>query len=43
LDQDIPDDFSAIMESPTYVQPFLWHTAFEFWSWNFSVVIIPGS
>ena len=30
LDQDIPYDFSAIMESPTSVQPFLRHTTFEF-------------
>ena len=43
LDQDILDDFSAIMESPTYVRPFLWHIAFEFWSRNFSAITIPGS
>ena len=30
LDQDIPDDFSAIMESLTSVRAFLRHTAFEF-------------
>ena len=30
LDQDIPDDFSPIMESFTSVRPFLWHTSFEF-------------
>ena len=30
LDQDIPDDISFLMESPTSVRPFLWHTAFEF-------------
>ena len=31
LDQDIPDDISFLMESPTSVRPFLRHTAFEFW------------
>ena len=31
LDQDIPDDFSFLMESSTLIRPFLWHTAFEFW------------
>ena len=31
LDQDIPDDISFLMESPTSVRPFLQHTAFEFW------------
>ena len=31
LDQDIPDDISFLMESPTSVHPFLRHTAFEFW------------
>ena len=30
LDQDIPDDISFLMESPTSVRPFLRHTAFEF-------------
>nr|XP_023928298.1 uncharacterized protein LOC112039648 [Quercus suber] len=30
LDQDIPDDLSFLMESPTSVRPFLRHTAFEF-------------
>ena len=30
LDQDIPDDLSLRMESPTSIQPFLRHTAFEF-------------
>ena len=43
LDQDIPDDFSALIESPTSIRPFLRHTAFEFWSRRFSVVTIPGS
>ena len=43
LDQDIPDDFSALIESPTSIRPFLRHTAFEFWSRHFSVVTIPGS
>ena len=43
LDQDILDDFSAIMESPTFVQPFLRHSAFEFWSRRFTAVTIPSS
>ena len=30
LDQDIPDDFSTIMESPTSVRPFLRHSAFKY-------------
>ena len=30
LDQDIPDDLSSLMESPTSVRPFLRHAAFEF-------------
>ena len=43
LDQNIPDDFFAIMESPTFVRPFLWHIAFKFWSRRFSAVTIPSS
>ena len=43
LDQDIPDDFSAIMESLTSVRAFLRHAAFEFWSRHFIVVTIPSS
>ena len=31
LDQDIPDNISFLMESPTLARPFLWHTAVEFW------------
>ena len=30
LDQDILDDLSFLMESPTSARLFLWHTAFEF-------------
>ena len=30
LDQDIPDDFFAIMEFTTSIRPFLRHSAFEF-------------
>ena len=30
LDQDIPDGLSFLAESPTSIQPFLRHTAFEF-------------
>ena len=36
LDQDIPDDFTAILESTTSVQPFLRLGAFEFWSKHFT-------
>ena len=43
LDQDIPDDFSFLMESSTLIRPFLWHTAFEFWRQHFSAITIPGS
>ena len=43
LDQDIPDDFSFLMESPTSVRPFLRYTAFDFWRQRFSVVTVPGS
>ena len=30
LDQDIPDDLSFLMKSPTSVRPFLRHIAFDF-------------
>lgn len=43
LDQDIPDDLSFLLESPTSVRPFLRHTAFDFWRQRFSVVTVPGS
>ena len=43
LDQDIPDDLSFLMESPTSVRPFLRHTAFDFWRRRFSAVTVPGS
>ena len=43
LDQDIPDDFTAILESIISVQPFLCPSAFEFWSKHFTVVTITGS
>ena len=42
LDQDILDDFSATMESPTFVWSFLRHNAFEFWSRRFTTVTIPS-
>ena len=41
MDQDIPDDISFLMESPTSVRLFLRHTAFEFWKQRFNVVIVP--
>ena len=43
LDQDIPDDFTAIVESATLVCPFLHLSAFEFWIRHFTVVTIPSS
>ena len=43
LDQDVSDDLSFLMESPTSVPPFLRHTAFEFWSQCFIAVTFPGS
>ena len=43
LDQDILDDISFLMESPTSVRPFLRHTAFEFWRQCFSTVTVLGS
>ena len=43
LDQDIPDDLSFLMESPTSIRPFLRHTALDFWRQHFSVVTILGS
>ena len=30
LDQDIPNDFITILESTTFVRPFLRHSTFEF-------------
>ena len=43
LDQDIPDDLSFLVESPTSVRPFLRHTAFDFWRQCFSAVIVLSS
>ena len=43
MDQEILDDLSSFMESPTFVQPFLRHTAFEFWRKRFTTVTIPSS
>ena len=43
LDQDIPNDLSSLMESPTSIQPFLQHDAFDFWSKHFTAVTIPSS
>ena len=43
LDQDIPNDISFLMESPTSVRPFLQHIAFEFWKQRFNTVTVPGS
>ena len=43
LDQDIPNNLSFLMESPTSVRPFLRHTAFDFWRQHFSAVTVLGS
>ncbi|KAK9996519.1 hypothetical protein SO802_021205 [Lithocarpus litseifolius] len=43
LDQDIPDDFTAILKSTTSVRPFLCPSAFELWGKHFTTVTIPGS
>ena len=43
LDQDILDDLSFLMESPTSVRPFLQHMTFDFWRQCFSAVTVPGS
>ena len=43
LNQDIPNDFSAILESTTSVQPFLHPSAFEFWSRCFTAITISSS
>ena len=43
MDQDILDAISFLMESPTSIRPFLWPTAFEFWSQHFTAVTVPGS
>ena len=43
LDQDILDDFRAILESTTSVRPFLHPSAFEFWSRRFTTITILSS
>ena len=43
LDQDILDAISFLMESPTFVQPFLRPTAVEFRSQRFTVVTVLDS
>ena len=43
LDQDIPDNFTAILKSITSVCPLLCLSAFKFWSRHFTVVTIPSS
>ena len=43
LNQDIPDDFAAILESTTSVCPFLRPRAFDFWRKHFIVVIISST
>ena len=43
MDQDIPDAISFLIESPTFVRPFLRFSAFEFWSQRFIAVTVLGS
>ena len=43
LDQDVPNDFSAILESTTFVWPFLQPITFQFWSKHFTAITISGS
>ena len=43
MDQNIHDDFSAILESTTFVQPFLRPGAFQFWNKHFTTVTILSS
>ena len=43
LDQDIPDYFTTILKSTTFVRPFLRLNTFEFWSKHFIAVIILNS
>ena len=43
MDQDIPDNFTAILEFVTFVQTFLQPSTFEFWSRRFTAVMILGS
>lgn len=43
LDQDIPDDFSAILETAISVRPFLWPSAFEFYSSHYTRFAEGGS
>ena len=43
LDQDILDDLSFLMESPTSVRPFLQHMTFDFWRQCFNAVTVPSS
>ena len=43
LGQDIPDDFTTILESTSFIRSFLYPSAFEFWSKYFIVVTILSS
>ena len=43
FDQDIPDDFTTILESTTSACPFLHPSAFEFWISHFTAVTILSS
>ena len=43
LDQDIHDDISFLMESPTSIRPFLRPTVFKFWSQRFTAVTVLDS
>lgn len=43
LDQDVPNDFTLVLDTTTLVCPFLRPHAFEFWSKLFTAVTIPSS
>ena len=43
LDQDIPDDFTLILDTTTSVCPFLCPSAFKFWSKLFTIVTSSSS
>ena len=43
LDQDVPNDFSAILESTTFFWPFLQPITFQFWSKHFTAITISSS
>ena len=43
LDQDIPNDFTLILDTTTSICPFLCPSAFKFWSKLFTTIITSSS